>query len=226
MALVTISVGLATLNSGSPRRPSHPVAGQLLVAENVPTTAEATSTTTSTLPATVTSHAVGPSTTTTTLRSASEVRLRAALNARRRRLVLDRRQAHLRALARARHEAALHRAALHRAAAHRAALRRAAAHRRWLRTHRHHKVVVVRHGQHLTGVATWYAWHPGQCATSYRPKGTRIWVENLANHKTISCLVTDYEPRNTPGRIVDLDTQQFAELAPLAQGVIRVRVTW
>lgn len=76
-----------------------------------------------------------------------------------------------------------------------------------------------------TGVATWYAWHPGQCASSYRPKGSRIWVTNLATGKTISCVVTDSQPYS-PNRVVDLNETQFAQLAPLWRGVVRVRVTW
>lgn len=82
----------------------------------------------------------------------------------------------------------------------------------------------VTHGDVRFGDATWYAWHPGQCAVHYLPKGTRIWVKDLATGKVISCVVTDFEQDGS--RAVDLDTQQFAELAPLAQGVIRVEVTW
>jgi rare lipoprotein A (peptidoglycan hydrolase) len=75
------------------------------------------------------------------------------------------------------------------------------------------------------GVATWYSWHPGQCATSYRPRGTRIWITDLATGRVITCLVTDAQPYS-PERVVDLNETQFAQLAPLSQGVVRVRVTW
>ncbi len=75
------------------------------------------------------------------------------------------------------------------------------------------------------GIATWYAWHPGQCATSYRPHGTRIWVRDLATNKVISCLVTDTQPYS-PTHVVDLSQYSFRQLAPLGQGVIRVKVTW
>lgn len=74
------------------------------------------------------------------------------------------------------------------------------------------------------GDATWYDWYPGQCAVHYLPKGTRIWVTDLATGKTISCLVTDYEADGA--RAVDLSETCFEELAPLAQGVIEVRVRW
>lgn len=75
------------------------------------------------------------------------------------------------------------------------------------------------------GVATWYAYIPGQCATWYLPRGTRITVEDLATGRTISCLVTDRQDYS-PGRVVDLSSIQFAELTPLWRGVVRVKVSW
>ena len=78
---------------------------------------------------------------------------------------------------------------------------------------------------HRIGLATWYSWHPGQCATSYLPKGTLITVRDLATGRSIQCLVTDHQAYN-PARVVDLSETQFAELAPLSQGVVRVEVTW
>ena len=75
------------------------------------------------------------------------------------------------------------------------------------------------------GVATWYAYIPGQCATWYLPRGTRITVEDLATGRTISCLVTDRQDYS-PGRVVDLSRTQFAELTPLWRGVVRVKVSW
>jgi rare lipoprotein A (peptidoglycan hydrolase) len=52
-----------------------------------------------------------------------------------------------------------------------------------------------------------------------------VTVEDLRNGHTISCVVTDRE--ETRGdRAVDLSETQFAELAPLAVGVVPVRVTW
>ncbi len=75
------------------------------------------------------------------------------------------------------------------------------------------------------GVATWYAYIPGQCATSYLPKGTRITVQDLATGRIVQCVVTDYQDYS-PGRIVDLAETQFAELAPLWRGVIEVKVSW
>jgi rare lipoprotein A (peptidoglycan hydrolase) len=75
------------------------------------------------------------------------------------------------------------------------------------------------------GVATWYGWYPGQCASPFLPHGTLLTVTDLATHKTIQCLVTDTEAHN-PGRVVDLSEYCFEELASLSQGVILVRITW
>jgi rare lipoprotein A (peptidoglycan hydrolase) len=75
------------------------------------------------------------------------------------------------------------------------------------------------------GVATWYAYIPGQCATSYLPMGTVITVRDLSSGVTLHCVVTDRQ-EVAPGRVVDLSEQQFRALAPLWRGVVRVRVSW
>jgi hypothetical protein len=88
-----------------------------------------------------------------------------------------------------------------------------------------HKATHPRFVDLHVGVATWYSYIPGQCATWYLPRGTRINVEDLLNHKVISCVVTDQEAAHG-NRAVDLSETQFAELAPLGVGVVPVRVTW
>jgi len=75
------------------------------------------------------------------------------------------------------------------------------------------------------GVATWYNYVPGHCATSYLPKGTRITVRNIGTGKAITCVITDREGSGS-NRVVDLSETQFAQLAPLWKGVISVKVTW
>ncbi|NNN09665.1 MAG: hypothetical protein HKL85_10805 [Acidimicrobiaceae bacterium] len=75
------------------------------------------------------------------------------------------------------------------------------------------------------GVATWYSYFPGQCASWYLPQGTRINVESLITHRVVSCVVTDRQAAKG-NRVVDLSEAQFAELAPLGVGVVPVRVTW
>lgn len=80
-------------------------------------------------------------------------------------------------------------------------------------------------GHYKYGVATWYSYFPGRCATWFLPMGTVVTVRDLATGRTISCTVTDHEDSGSD-HIIDLNETQFAELAPLAQGVINVRVTW
>jgi hypothetical protein len=75
------------------------------------------------------------------------------------------------------------------------------------------------------GDATWYRYIPGHCATWYLPRGTRITVRDLATGKVVHCIASDREGAHG-NRVVDLDSQQFAELAPLAKGVIAVKVSW
>jgi beta-lactam-binding protein with PASTA domain len=75
------------------------------------------------------------------------------------------------------------------------------------------------------GDATWYSYVPGRCATWYLPMGTRITVRDLKTGKVIHCVVTDREAAHGD-RVVDLNETQFAQLAPLAQGVVVVKVSW
>ena len=75
------------------------------------------------------------------------------------------------------------------------------------------------------GVATWYDFVPGRCATWYLPLGTRVRVRDLATGKVIVCRATDREGARGD-RVVDLSETQFAQLTPLWHGVLRVRVSW
>jgi hypothetical protein len=85
--------------------------------------------------------------------------------------------------------------------------------------------VVINGSGFKIGVATWYNYVPGRCATWYLPKGTRITVTDLETRKSITCIITDREDQGS-NRVVDLNETQFAQLAPLAQGVISVKVSW
>ena len=75
------------------------------------------------------------------------------------------------------------------------------------------------------GVATWYRYFPGRCASWYLPMGTHIIVRDVKTGKSVRCVVTDREGAQG-NRAVDLNATQFAELAPLSQGVIDVKVSW
>jgi hypothetical protein len=84
---------------------------------------------------------------------------------------------------------------------------------------------VVNGSDFKVGVATWYNYIPGRCATWYLPKGTRITVHDLTTGKSISCIITDREAHMS-NHVVDLDEAQFNELEPLSKGVISVKVSW
>ena len=76
------------------------------------------------------------------------------------------------------------------------------------------------------GVATWYSEAPaGYCASPWLPFGTVLTITNVANGARITCTVDDREANN-PGRIVDLSTSGFSQIAPLSEGVVTVSVTW
>jgi hypothetical protein len=75
------------------------------------------------------------------------------------------------------------------------------------------------------GVATWYNYIPGHCATWYLPKGTRITVDDLTTGKSITCIISDREAHESD-HVVDLNETQFSQLEPLSKGVISVKVSW
>ena len=79
--------------------------------------------------------------------------------------------------------------------------------------------------RYVIGIATWYSYIPGRCASPTLPFGTHVRVQNIATGKTITCIVTDRENASYP-RVIDLSMTQFAQLSPLSKGVIRVRVSW
>lgn len=76
-----------------------------------------------------------------------------------------------------------------------------------------------------SGKATWYEWRDGECAHKTLPRGTVVTITNDANGRTATCVVTDRGPYG-PNRIIDLDDDTFAQLAPLSAGIIDVTITW
>ena len=66
---------------------------------------------------------------------------------------------------------------------------------------------------------------PRTCAHKSLPKGTALKVTNLGNGKTTTCVVNDRGPY-VEGRILDLSTVAFGEIANLSDGVIRVAIEW
>jgi len=67
-------------------------------------------------------------------------------------------------------------------------------------------------------------WGERPCAHRTLPKGTVVTVVNTKSGATTWCVVRDRGPFGNA--IIDLDEEQFAELAPVGAGVINVRITW
>lgn len=81
-------------------------------------------------------------------------------------------------------------------------------------------------GGSRTGSASWYQSPFGDdsCATKeYIPKGTTIRVTNLTTGQSVMCRVAD---RVEAARVVDMDKEAFAQLAPNSSGVFPARVDW
>jgi uncharacterized protein YabE (DUF348 family) len=81
-------------------------------------------------------------------------------------------------------------------------------------------------GGSVTGSASWYQSPFGDdsCATKeYIPKGTIITVTNLDTGQSFQCRVADRVEAN---RVVDMDKEAFAQLAPNSQGVFPATVSW
>jgi rare lipoprotein A (peptidoglycan hydrolase) len=79
-------------------------------------------------------------------------------------------------------------------------------------------------GHHVTGIATWYPAPAGTCASAVLPSGAEVTVTDLADGRSVTCLVDDYE--TAPGRLVDIAESTFVQLTSLGTGVMEVGVTW
>ena len=62
------------------------------------------------------------------------------------------------------------------------------------------------------------------CASNKHKFGTQLKVTNTANGKSVVCRVND-RGKFSRGVVVDLSKGAFAQIAPLSQGKIKVKVT-
>jgi len=67
-------------------------------------------------------------------------------------------------------------------------------------------------------------WGERPCAHRTLPKGTIVTVTNTQTGATTWCIVKDRGPYGNA--IIDLDEEQFVEIAPVSAGVVNVRITW
>lgn len=79
----------------------------------------------------------------------------------------------------------------------------------------------------VIGQASWYNFRPGLFAASniYSP-GQKVRVYHDASGKYVDVVINDYgpDPKIYPDRVIDLQKEAFAQLAPLGAGVITVRL--
>jgi hypothetical protein len=76
------------------------------------------------------------------------------------------------------------------------------------------------------GQASWYDCTGMYAANLSLPFGTQVTVTNLDNGKSITVVINDRGPYGVPGRIIDLCSPAFGEIAPLGQGVANVEISW
>jgi hypothetical protein len=79
------------------------------------------------------------------------------------------------------------------------------------------------------GQASWYDFcrkEGNYAAHLTLPFGTRVTVTNRDNGKSVTVVINDRGPYGVPGRIIDLCSSAFAQIAPLGQGVANVQLTW
>ena len=67
-------------------------------------------------------------------------------------------------------------------------------------------------------------WGERPCAHRTLPKGTVVTVVNVKTGASTWCIVKDRGPYGNA--IIDLDEEQFVEIAPVGAGIINVRITW
>jgi rare lipoprotein A len=62
------------------------------------------------------------------------------------------------------------------------------------------------------------------CAHNGYRFGTRLRVTNLSNGRSTICVVSDRGSFNSLGRLIDLSFGSFSKIAPVGQGLVRVKI--
>jgi G5 domain/Lytic transglycolase/G5-linked-Ubiquitin-like domain len=74
------------------------------------------------------------------------------------------------------------------------------------------------------GITSWYGGVPAYTAASLTiPMGTSVLVTNLANGKSVVVKIADHGPY-IAGRILDMDSVSFSQIASLGAGVANVKI--
>lgn len=87
----------------------------------------------------------------------------------------------------------------------------------------------------MEGIASWYdyslsgeQWSRGHntCATRDFKRYSTLVVTNLDNGKSVECYDNDYGPEIQTGRLIDLSSHAFSEIASLGRGLANVSVRY
>lgn len=93
--------------------------------------------------------------------------------------------------------------------------------------------VKAEESQEIIGIASWYDyqingiwWSKNHltCASRDYPRYSTLKVINLDNGKSVECFVNDFGPEEWTGRIIDLSSYAFSQLAPLDKGLINIKI--
>lgn len=93
----------------------------------------------------------------------------------------------------------------------------------------------------LSGLATWYDYDLDRedqkcrsqncysmfnstCAVRDYPRGSILKVVNIETQKEVVCRVNDYGPEEWTGKVIDLSSFAFKQIASLKEGVIEVEI--
>jgi rare lipoprotein A (peptidoglycan hydrolase) len=98
----------------------------------------------------------------------------------------------------------------------------------------HYETAQVKfNNQGVVGISSWYDYRldgiewsktHSTCASRDAKRYSTIKVINLENGKSIECYVNDYGPEEWTGRILDLSSYAFQQLAPLSKGLIKIKI--
>lgn len=82
----------------------------------------------------------------------------------------------------------------------------------------------IKVGKSDSGIASWYNAGINECASRDHAPGTWLRVTNTQNGKQVFVKVAGYGPQKGTGKLIDLDNKAFKQIAPLGQGVVKVKV--
>jgi rare lipoprotein A (peptidoglycan hydrolase) len=79
------------------------------------------------------------------------------------------------------------------------------------------------------GKASWYALglrapDALTCASTTFPRGTYLEVTDLRNGRKVTCLVDDYGPAKSTGRVIDLSRGSYSQLEGLGSGTLPAEI--